>query len=125
MHCNIILPSTPRSSIWSLSSGFPTKTMYAPVLYLIRATCPTHPLLLDLMTRILGKEISFSLCNFLQSPFTSSLIGPNISLSTLFSYISAYILPFNVRNQVLLPYTTGEIVVMNILIFVKQNILVS
>ena len=54
----------------------------------IRATCPAH-LILDFTTRtIFGKEyrsLSSSLCNFLHSPITSSLIGPNTLLNTLFS----------------------------------------
>jgi len=36
----IIFPSTPGSSEWSLSSVFPTKTLYTPLLSPIRATCP-------------------------------------------------------------------------------------
>jgi hypothetical protein len=32
VHFNIILPSTPGSSKWFLASGFPTKTLYAPLL---------------------------------------------------------------------------------------------
>jgi hypothetical protein len=43
-----------------------------------------------------------SLCSFLQSPVTSSLFGPNILLSALFSnYLSSSL---NVRDQVLHPY---------------------
>jgi len=32
IHLNIILPSTPGSSKWFFLSGFPTKTLYTPLL---------------------------------------------------------------------------------------------
>ena len=41
IHHNIILPSMPGSSKWSLSLGFPTKTPYTSLLP-IRTTCPAH-----------------------------------------------------------------------------------
>jgi hypothetical protein len=70
---------------------------------------------------ILGEEYksrSFSLCNFLHSPVTSSLFGPNILLSTLFSNIHSLCSSLNVRDQVSHPYrTTGKIIVLYSLIF--------
>ena len=76
----IIHPSTPRSPQWSLPSGFPTKTLYAPLSSPIRATCPAHLILLDFITRtILGEEyksFSSSICHLFHSPVTLSLLGP-------------------------------------------------
>ena len=49
-------------------SGFPTKTLYSHLLYPIRATCPTHLILLDLLTpTIFGEQyrsVSYLLCSF-------------------------------------------------------------
>jgi hypothetical protein len=74
-------------------SGFTTNILYASVftpIHAIRVFC-AHLILLDLIILIiLGEECklwSSSLCSFLQPPVISSLFGPNIHLSTLFSDI--------------------------------------
>ena len=66
---NIIRPFMPRSHQWSPSFRFPQQDTIHPLSSLIRATCPTHLILLDSITRtILGeqyKSFSSSLCNLL------------------------------------------------------------
>ena len=42
-----------RSSTWSLSFRFCTKTLSALLVFSIRATCRTHPIVLDLLTQII------------------------------------------------------------------------
>jgi hypothetical protein len=62
-------------------SGFPTKTLFTSLLSPTHVTCPAQLILLDFITRtILGEEyvsLSPSLCSFLHSCVTSSLLGPN------------------------------------------------
>ena len=64
---------------------------------LIHATYPAHLIhFFGFTTEKFGEEYklwSFSLCDFLQSPVTPSLLGPIILLGTLFSNISACVLP--------------------------------
>ena len=89
IHPNIIHPSTPGSPQWFPSLRFPHQDPIHTLSSPIRAKCPAHLILLDFMTRtILGEQyrsFSSSLCILLHSPVTTSLLGPNILLNTIFS----------------------------------------
>ena len=95
-HClkidfKFVLPSKPGNSncVLSFRSSHknPLCTSQLPLMcYMLRST---HFILLDLITQIICGEkyrsLSFSLCSFLHSPVTSSSLGLNVFLSTLFS----------------------------------------
>ena len=78
IHLNIILPSTSGS----LAQVSPPKSCI--LLSPIRSTCPAHLMILDFIIRtIFGEQyrsLSSSLCSFLHSPVTPSLLAPNILL---------------------------------------------
>ena len=86
IHLKIILPFTSWSPQWPLSLRLPHQHLCTLLSSPIRATCPAHLIRLDYTTHtILGKEyrsFSSSLCSFLHSPVTSSLLGPNTFLNT-------------------------------------------
>ena len=72
IHINIIshLLLGPPSHLFPPS--YPTKTLYAPLLCPIHATCPAYPIFQDLINRMIFREeyrsLSSSLCSFLHFP---------------------------------------------------------
>ena len=107
LHVYIILPPTPGSpKLFPL--GFPTKTLYTPLLSPVRATCPANLIILYLITRtILGEQnrsLSSFLCSFLNFPVISSLSSPNTLLNTLFPTTHGVCSSLSVSNQVSYPY---------------------
>jgi hypothetical protein len=80
IHFSIILPSTPRSSEWSLPFGFPNEIFLRIYHLPVRATCPANLILHDLAILIVFcEEYKFSLsilCNKIKnwSPFCSNCV---------------------------------------------------
>ena len=120
---NIIFPSTPRFSKWSLSLRLKHQnslwTYSFPHMSLLPR--PSHSSWFDHLDSSLWtltiKELLVS--EILQSPVTSSLLDPNIFFSTLFSNTLSLHYSPNVRDKFLyLCTTTGNIVVLYILIFI-------
>jgi len=97
-----------------LPSGFLTNILYVFLFSPVHATCPTHFILfLELITLIIFGEAcklwSFSLCSLFQPPTTSSFLGPNILLSTLFLNTLNLCSSHSERDQISHPYkTTGK-----------------
>jgi len=113
IHLNITLPSTHGSPKCYLSLRFPHQNpVYtSPLPHTCYMPRPSHSS--DFITRtILGEQyrsLRSSLCSFLHSPVTSSLLGPNIPLSTLFSNTHSLCFSLNVNDQVPHPYKTAGI----------------
>jgi len=108
----LILSSHLRLGLWSglFPSDFPTKPLYTSLLSPKRARCSAHPIIFDLTTRIIFSEqyrsLSFSFFSFIYSPATSSLLGPNIAHSTLFSNTLNLRFSLNMSDQASHTYIT-------------------
>jgi len=90
----IIPPSTPGSPQRCPSFRQPHQNhVHAPSQ--IHVTCPIQFIILDFITHtILGEEcrsLSSSLCSFLHSPVTSSVLGPNIQLWIMGGLVTKHI----------------------------------
>ena len=128
IHLNIIPPIyTSVSQVASFPQVSPPKSCIRLSSPPIRATCPAHLILLDLITRtIFGEQyrsLSSSLCSFLHSPVTPSLLDPYILPSTLFSNTFSLRSSLNDSGQVSHPYkTTDKIKVLYVaLIYVIES----
>jgi len=111
----------PGSSNCSHSSGFSTKNLYTPFLspFMLHVhQSQSSPF--DHQTKF-GEQyrsLTLSLFSFVHSPVTSSLLGPNILLNTLFSNTLSVDFSHNLNDQLSHSYTTtGQIIFLYILIF--------
>jgi hypothetical protein len=93
---NTIIPTRPGLPSRLLHSCDPTKTLYASLISLLRATCQAHLVFLGFVTWILlGEEyraLSSSLCNYLPSSVTSALLGPNAKSKLITVHLSIFFL---------------------------------
>ena len=109
IYFNIILQSRPVSPKWSPSLRFPNQNPVYTSALSIRATWPAHFIFLVLITpTIFGecRSLSPSLGSFFYSPITSSLLGPNILLSALFSNTLSLCSSLKTSDEVSHPYKT-------------------
>jgi hypothetical protein len=91
---NIIIPSTPRSISCLFPPGFPTKILYAPLLFPTRTTRPAHLTLLDFITRIISLRTpsqdtkSSTIMNCTSSdPLTSTLTVIQLTFHSKYEYL--------------------------------------
>jgi len=96
--------------------------LYAFLMSFVCPICSTSHILFDFITLMIVvfgeayKLRSSSLCSLIHSPTTSSLLGPNILLSNLFSNTLNLCFLLSVRDQVSHPYKTSKITVVYVLI---------
>jgi len=113
IHLNAILPSKPGSPKWSLSLRFPHQyTVYAcPLSHTCYVPRPTHYSRFDHANGIWWtvQIIKLPVYSFLNSPVTSSLLGSNILLNTLFSNSLGLRSSLHVSDQVSHTYKRAKL----------------
>ena len=118
---NIILPPTPGFPNGVFPAGLLTNTLYAHLLYLIRATCLAQIIFLDFSTRtIFGEQYKIIKLLVMQSspfPVISSLLAQDIPLSTLFPKNHILCPSLIVAHQISHPHKTT--VTSNLLFIIK------
>jgi len=110
IHPNIIFPYMLRPSKWFLPFRFSDQIFYTFLIFPMHATFPTHLTLLDLIAPVIFGDAyklwSSALCILLKLSTISSLLIPNILLSTLFSNILNLSFSLSMRDQASHPYKT-------------------
>jgi len=90
IHSSITFPSTPSSSEWSLPVQFPEQNSVciSQLSHVCYMTCPSHLPWLDHSNSIWcsTQVMNLLIVNLIQPPATSSFLGPNILLSTVFKH---------------------------------------
>jgi len=93
-------------------SDFPTNTLHTPLLSSICTTYSTDFILLYFINGTVLREeyrsFNSTLCSFLHFHVTSSLLGPNSLLNTLFSENRCLSSSLNVTDQVSHPQNNGK-----------------
>ena len=121
IHLNIVLPYMPGFPKWSVSLRFPPKKTYICHFPPICATCPTHLITLDLISRtILGenyRSLTSSICSFLHSRYLFPLRPKYSPQHPSLKHPQSMFLPQCEPLSFTPIQNTGKIIVLYILIF--------